>query len=117
MRTHYLKTRLTPAENRALSKDADEAGLTVSEYVRTVLMREREAISVDALVTRLEGMLIERTTTNPVNDGNVQLSSMEVLLVECLMLLREFAVDRNVQILNRVSIALDTKYGKGRVRV
>lgn len=117
MRTHYLKTRLTPGENRALLRDADEAGLTVSEYVRTILMREREAISIDRLVARLEQMLSEHATLAQGNVVSPSRGDAELLLVECVMLLRELSADRNAQILSRVASVMDAKFGKDRVRV
>ncbi|WP_215796674.1 plasmid mobilization protein [Paludibacterium yongneupense] len=117
VRTHYLKTRLSPAENRALSRDADEAGLTVSEYVRTILMREREAVSIDRLVARLDQMLTEHATQGRGSEFSTSRGDAELLLVECVMLLRELSADRNAQILSRVSSVMDAKFGKDRAAI
>jgi len=116
MRTHFLKTRLSPAENRALNSAADVAGLTVSEYVRTVLARDREAISVEAQMSKLDAKLrtlgeLTMRTCQPALPTDAML-----LLVEVLLLTREIAADRNVQILSRVALAMDNKFGKDRER-
>lgn len=54
MKNRHLHARLLEDEYKALRQAADVAGLTVSEYVRNVLLRDRQALSQEELLSKVD---------------------------------------------------------------
>jgi hypothetical protein len=108
----YLKARLAEDEYRELVKRADAMGLTVSEYVRLVLARDQQAVGIEAVLSRIESKL----TATVVPPTTVAADTLEPLLAENLLLVRELAAERNAQVLTRVAQKVNTLY-PGRTRI
>ena len=107
MRAHYLKVRLTADEERALARSAGDQGLTVSEFVRALLAREREALTLDATLARIEARLAAPPVSAVPAAPAPTTAHLERQLLELLLLTREVAAERNPQILPRVTQKLN----------
>jgi hypothetical protein len=106
-KVRYLKARLTTGEYEALKALADAAGLTVSEYVRSVLAKEREAEEIEATLARIEAQLAAPVVLPATETAG---GVLEPLLVESVLLMRELAAERNAQVLARVAQRLNALY-------
>ena len=105
MKIAILKARLAREEYEALRAQADAAGLTISEQVRVILARDRQAIGVETVLSQVQAMLPARA------------AHPDPLLVEVLWLLRELASERNAQALIKVGARLDAAFGCDRSRI
>lgn len=106
MKTKHLRARLPEAEYAAIKSDSDRNGLTISEHVRTVLAAHKLALSQEGLIGKIEGS-IGRLTAGGAGSAS---QTLEILIHEVLILIRELVADRNPQILTRVSAKLDYIY-------
>jgi hypothetical protein len=113
MKRKYLKIGVPPECYATLSAEADRRGLCLAELIRERLSDERKTDSAQALITRIEHILVQ--TLSAVAPALRQEQS--VVLTEILLLARELAAERNAQILSRVAQKLDTQFGKGRSKV
>lgn len=104
MKNCHLRARLPEAEFSALKTAADRAGLSISEYVRCVLLRDQQALGQEQFLQAMERKLAASSATNVQTDRSLKL---ERLLIEVLMIARELAADRNAQILARVAQKLN----------
>jgi hypothetical protein len=116
---YHLKARLTQAEYQALVARADAAGLTISEYARTVLARDRERVDIEAVLADMRAQLASAAQASAAAAATTPaaLHSPDPLLVEIVWLLRELAAERNAQALARVTSKLDSAYGRQRTKV
>lgn len=113
MKLCQLKARLSVVEYRELKTCADAAGLSISEYVRTVLARERQALGIEDVLSEFRTMLaVPKAESTPSHPGRP-----DPLLVEAVLLLRELVAERNPQLLGRVASKLDATFGRERGRV
>lgn len=100
-RSRFIKVRLNDSEYQDLRRRADEAGLTMSEQVRTAVTAVNENLDVVSALNALrdairQGAADDRRVAEP-----PPTSSMETLL-----LVRELAAARDAQILSRVRAQL-----------
>lgn len=105
MKNYSLKIRLTRAEHQQLVARADATGLRISEFARTVLAAEHQALGVENVLARLEARLTETPATPSASSTH-----LEALVAEVLLLTRELAQDRNAQLLARATQKLNTLY-------
>lgn len=56
-RTKVARTRLSPEENEQFEADAAQAGLTPSEYLRRLILGERERENIEGRITALDKRL------------------------------------------------------------
>ena len=111
MKTAILKARLSREEYEALRERADAAGLTLSEQVRAILARDRQAVGVEAALAQVRAML-------PVPGASLACAERpDPLLAEAVWLLRELAAERNAQVLTRITSKLDAAFGRERSRI
>lgn len=103
-RNYYLKVRMNADDYKSTKERASEAGLNMSEFVRTVLDANEQASTVNTILQRIEENL-------PSNSNNLlEKSEHDPLLVEVLFLVREIVAERNAQILARIAQRLDVMY-------
>lgn len=100
MKNCHLRARLPEAEYATLKTAADESGLSISEYVRCVLVRDHQALGQVQFLEAIENKLSANSSITTQSDRTLKL---ERLLIEILMISRELAAERNAQILVRVS--------------
>lgn len=107
MKDRHLRARLPEIEYAKLKKDADAIGLTISEHVRCVLLRDRQAFQQEDFLAKIDVKLASISSVpelqNPAADS-------EPLLVELLFLIRELVAERNAQVLGRVASQLNHLY-------
>lgn len=116
----HLRARLPVDEKRKVVADADAAGLTTSEHVRCILLRDRQALSQEQLLEKQEQFLAEidaklaaipqpvaAAKTESDTDANTDL---EPLVVEAVLLARELVAERNPQALARIAQHLNNLY-------
>lgn len=107
MKDRHLRARLPEGEYLSIKIAADRSGLTLSEHVRCVLIRDRQALSQEQFLAKIETNLAGIThAPEAVSSG----TELEPLLVEALFLIRELVADRNAQVLGRVAHQLNTLY-------
>lgn len=116
---YHLKARLTQAEYQSLIARADSAGMTISEYARTVLARDREHVDIDAVLADMRAQLAAaaQASATAVATTRAALQGPDPLLVEVIWLLRELAAERNAQVLSRLASKLDAAFGRERTKV
>ena len=95
MRRRYLKVALDSNFYGELYRQADARGITLSDLVREYLSSPSQSISVEKILARVEEKLMSPVVAVPVE--------VQRLLLEILLLVRELAAERNVQILSRVA--------------
>jgi hypothetical protein len=107
MKRKYLKVALPAELYAALSRAADEQGLTLASLVRTNLERRGAPIEVDRLEGRLASIEAQLTSRvqHEVSHGQEQ------LLTEILLLVRELACERNAQVIARVRQQVAVRFG------
>ena len=109
MKNRHLRARLPDDEYLLLKEAADKEGLTISEHVRNVFLRDRQALSQEQFMTKIDAKL----TAIPLASVPVPTDTeIEPLLVEALLLVRELVAERNAQVLGRVAHQLNTLYPK-----
>ncbi len=97
MRRRYLKVAVKPEFYGALCRLADARGVTLSDLVRECLNSPSQNISVEELLAR-----VEKKFASPVVTPTLPVE-IERVLLEILLLVREIAAEKNVQILSRVA--------------
>lgn len=108
MKIRHLRARLPDEEYMALRISADAVGLTLSEHVRNLILRDRQALNQEQFLAKIDARLTAMSRApEAVSTGTEQL---EPVLVEVLFLVRELVAERNVQVLGRVSSQLNTIY-------
>lgn len=100
-RSRFIKVRVSDAEYRELRQRVDAQGITMSEHVRVTVTAVHKASDVAAELSELRQDLGKARTPSPVVVSAGSLEQREMLL-----LLRELAAARDVQILNRVRAQL-----------
>lgn len=107
MKDRYLRARLPEIEYLDVKIAADRAGLTLSEHVRCVLVRDRQADGQENFLAKISAKLVGFTQPQESNSAN---TAFEPLLVETLLLVRELVAERNAQILGRIAHQLNARY-------
>lgn len=105
-RSRFIKVRVSDAEYRELRQRADAQGITMSEHVRVTVTAVHKASDVAAELSELRQHLVKVPRTSPAFVSAGSLEQREMLL-----LLRELAAARDVQILNRVRAQLAVRAG------
>lgn len=95
-RSKFIKVRVAPEEYAGIARRADEAGATMSEYVRDTVTAVHEQLALREELTALRGLV----TAQPASAAN------DALALETVLLLRELAAARDAQILARVRAQL-----------
>ena len=105
-RNRYLKVRVTSTEYQTVMARAGEAGINTSEYVRTVLADNQQAINVELLLHKIDAHLPTK------NNMDELASNMEAdpMLIEVLLLVREIVAERQAQTLARTANRLDLMF-------
>lgn len=104
----YLKVAVGAEEYALLCRAADHRGLTLSAFVRRQLDERHKPLTLEAQLSRIELQLKRATEkTNAPNPDR--------MLLEVLLLMREFAAERSAQVLVRVRQKLEAASGEGRV--
>jgi hypothetical protein len=107
MKNHHLRARLPENEYLLLKVAADKEGLTLSEYVRNVFLRDKQALTQEQLIAKID-VRLSAISHIPVSEGAV--TDYEPQLAELLFLLRELVTERNPQILSRVAQRVNSIY-------
>lgn len=103
VRSEFIKVRVNRDEHRDVQMRADAMGLTLSEYVRTTVTAVHERLDVVAALEDLRSKC-----TAPIAPDNVHAgpAAQNTLMLEAVLLLRELAAVRDIQILSRVHAQL-----------
>lgn len=119
MKLRHLKARLSEVEYQTLVKRADAEGMTISEYARAVLARDRVSTDVQTVLADMRTQLATAAQASAAGATTTFAASRspDPLLVEAVWLLRELAAERNAQMLARVTSKLDSAYGRQRSRI
>jgi hypothetical protein len=107
MKDCHLRARIPNDEYLNLKIAADRFGLTLSEYVRNVLLRDRQALTQEQFLIKIDAKL---TTISQAPTKESSITELEPMLLEILLLSREIANERNAQILSRVGSQLNNIY-------
>lgn len=107
MKDRHLRARLPEIEYVKLKIDADEVGLTISEHVRCVLLRDRQALQQEDFLAKIDAKL---ACISPASEPQNPTTDFEPLLVELLFLTRELVAERNAQLLGRVAHQINNLY-------
>lgn len=107
MKDRHLRARLPQAEYLDLKSAADGVGLTLSEHVRCVLLRDRQALGQEQFLAKIDARLAALPQAREADSGN---AALEPLVVELLFLIRELVAERNAQVLGRVGQQLNNLY-------
>jgi hypothetical protein len=100
--SRWAKTRLEAPEYAALAARAGLAGVSVSGYLRSLVVEQRGQFDAIAAVHSLEERLRRDIGASRVD--------VEPLLAEAVLLAREVLAQREPQALARVRAQLDTRY-------
>lgn len=103
-RSRFIKVRLSDGEYKALRRQADAHGVTMSEHVRSTVTAVHETLNVAAELAALR-QEVRQVPSAPAMPSNTS-EQREVLL-----LLRELAAARDAQILARVRAQLAQRGG------
>ena len=115
LKLRHLKARLSEPEYQTLVERSDAAGLTISEYARTVLARDRERMDMQDVLADIRAELAASSTAAVTTPAELQ--RPDPLIVEVIWMLRELMAERNAQALPRLASKLDATYGRERTRV
>jgi hypothetical protein len=96
-RNRFLKIRLSQDEYSDVLKNSDANGLTMCEYIRQQLMVVHEQLDIKA---ELSGLRAQVQISHQIKFDEDQSG------IEALLILREMAAGRDVQILSRVRAQL-----------
>ena len=107
MKDHHLRARLPGDEYAALKKDADAQGLTISEYVRNVILCHRQALAQEQFLAQVGTTLAALSAAPATAPAG---TDHEPLLAELLFLTRELVAERNAQVLGRIAHQLNHLY-------
>jgi len=110
-RTRSIRARVSPEEHRKLTRMADTAGVTQSEFIRILICREEDASRIEGVLNDISGLLKSQEKSIESN------YEIDPFVTEAVLILRELAVERHAQVLNTVNIKLDKLFGVGRVRL
>lgn len=104
-KSRFAKIRFSPDEYKTIACKADEAGITMSEYVRSALTTVHHALDVRAELAALRGLFAIQSKT--VGAG---VFDAEPMTVEVLLLVRELAAVRDAQLVARVHQRMNVLY-------
>jgi hypothetical protein len=107
VKDQHLRARLPRDEYLKLKADADAVGLTISEHARNVLLRDRQAMTQEEFLGKIDSKfaaLPAAPAPAPTGTDN------EPLLAELLFLTRELVAERNVQVVGRIAHQLNILY-------
>lgn len=112
MKSHFLKVRM-PADTYLRLKDrAAEAGKPISTFAHALLEQENSISSTATKLTeiksQLQGLAVLLVTSS--NQSTTR-SELDLVLHEVLLIVRELALERNAQILSRVSSQIKSLTG------
>jgi len=107
MKNRHLRARLPEDEYNALKIAADVAGLTISEHVRNVILRDQQAFNQKQLLAEIDGKFAALSIPPASTSTD---TGIEPLFAELLFLTRELAAERNAQLLGRVAHQVNTLY-------
>lgn len=110
-RTRSIRARVSPSEHRKLTKMADRAGVTQSEFVRILISREQDESRIEAAVEDVTNLIKE------IADQGQSSGCEQEFLVEVLLIIRELAADKNTQFLTSANLKLDQLFGKERSKL
>ena len=94
-RSRFIKIRVSPIEHAGIVRQADAAGQTMSDYVRSQMLAVHAQLDILEELTGLRALVKQPAAT--ANDA---------LALETVLLLRELAAGRDAQILSRVRAQL-----------
>lgn len=104
MKSHFLKVRMLANTYQRLKERAAEAGKPISTFAHALLEQENSisstAIQLSEIKSQLQGLAVLLVTSSNQSPTNGDLNS---ILNEVLLIVRELALERNAQILGRVS--------------
>lgn len=107
MKSHFLKVRMPAETYLRLKNRAAEAGKPLSTFANALLEQESSisntAIQLTEIQSHLQELAVLSVTYSNQTKTNIELNSR---LHEVLLVVRELALDRNAQILSRVSAQL-----------
>lgn len=102
MKTNFLKVRMPAESYSQLKTRAAEAGKPISTFANELLQQEKSLAQTSMQLEKIEAQLQElavlAATAESQSINNLNLEIREILLI-----VRELALDRNAQILSRVS--------------
>lgn len=107
MKSYFLKVRMPADAYQHLKVRAAEAGKPISTFAKALLERESSisntAVQLIEIQSHLQELAVLSVTYSNQTKINTELNSR---LNEVLLVVRELALDRNAQILSRVSAQL-----------
>lgn len=112
MKTRYLKVRMHAEAYEQLKNRAAKNGSAISTFACSLLEFDESKLKIDFELAEIKShiqeiaVLLVTTNNKPTSCSEVNISLREVLLI-----VRELAMERNAQILSRVSTQLKSKIG------
>jgi hypothetical protein len=112
MKTRYLKVRMQAEAYEQLKNRAAKNGTAISTFACALLEFDESKLKIDfelaEIKSHLQELAVLLVTTNnkPTNGKEVNIRLLEVLLIA-----RELAMDRNAQIISRVSMQIKSQIG------
>ena len=107
MKSHFLKVRMPAETYLRLKNRAAEAGKPISTFAHALLEQENStsttAIQLIEIQSQIQELAVLFVSSSNQTKANTELNSR---LYEVLLVVRELALDRNAQILSRVSSQL-----------
>lgn len=110
MKTRYLKVRMQAEAYEQLKNRAAKAGKPISTLACALLEQDDNKLKIDFELAEIKSQLQElvvvlvATNNRPISD------QVNVKLLEILLIVRELAIDRNAQILSKVSLQLKSQF-------
>ena len=110
MKTCYLKIRMHHEAYQHLKERAAKAGKPISTLACALLEFDESKLKIDFELDKIKSQLQElaallvTTTNKPATSDEINISLREVLLI-----VRELALERNAQILGRVSAQIKSQ--------
>lgn len=111
MKSKFLKVRMLSVTYQRLKDRAAEAGKPISTFANALLEEENSILNAAIQLTDIQSQLQELAVllammSQPKADEN----RINPTLIEILLIVRELALERNAQILSRVSSQIKTNH-------
>ena len=104
MKSQFLKVRMLANTYLRLKERAAEAGKPISTFAHALLEQENSisstAIQLSEIKSQIQELAVLLMSSNNQNKTNTELN---LRVFEVLLVVRELAIERNAQILSRVS--------------
>lgn len=104
MKSNFLKVRMLAVTYQRLKDRAAEAGKPISTFANQLLEEENSISSTTIYLTEIKSQLQELAVLLSIsNQSKFNCEKQDLAISEILLIIRELAIERNAQILNKVS--------------